>query len=249
MTDWRQRRRANLVLLGIACVAVICLVLLGNWQLRRLAWKTTLIAQVETRAHGAPVPAPARADWPSVSADTHAYLRVAASGRYLPGHDTPVKAVTDLGPGYWILSPLETNAGEIVWINRGFVPTELRDPDAHAPVPAGPVTVTGLLRIGEPEGTLLQANEPEKGRWYSRDVDALSASAGLPSPAPYFIDAEQGADPAAYPRGGLTIISFRNNHLQYALTWYAMALGLAAAIVFMVRLARRPARSSELDDD
>ena len=103
----------------------------------------------------------------------------------------------------------------------------------------GPIEVRGLLRLSEPGGTILESNDPKAGRWYSRDVDAFSRTTNLPPPAPYFIDADHIGDPTAWPRGGMTIIQFRNNHLQYALTWYAMALLLTAGMIYLVWLAKR----------
>ena len=104
------------------------------------------------------------------------------------------------------------------------------------------IRITGLLRLVEPDGTLLQANDPAQNRWYSRDVAAFSDYLGLPQPAPFFIDADHAGTPDAWPRGGLTRLDFRNNHLQYALTWYAMALLLVAGTGYVIWLARRPER-------
>lgn len=249
MTDWRKRRGTNLFLLGLGVLAVICLILMGNWQLHRLAWKTDLISKVNTRAYGTPVEAPKQPEWPTVTADTHAYERVKVTGHYLQSPEFSVKAVTDLGPGFWILTPLQRDTGNIIWINRGFVPTEMRDAKDRPAPPAGDVTVTGLLRVTEPEGTLLQSNDPAINRWYSRDVAAFSAEDGLGPTAPYFIDAEKNDADDEWPRGGLTKITFRNNHLQYALTWYGMAIGLAAAMIYVVRLSRRKSNGNDEDDD
>ena len=112
-------------------------------------------------------------------------------------------------------------AGGVVVQEQGIVASFV--PAAPAPVsaPAGPVTVTGLLRVTEPEGIFLRANDPAAERWYSRDVAAIAARRGLRTTAPYFIDADAAS--GGYPVGGLTVIAFRNNHLAYALTWFALA--------------------------
>ncbi|TPE65065.1 SURF1 family protein [Sandaracinobacter neustonicus] len=194
-------------------------VALGVWQLERREWKHELIAAVDARAHAAPVQAPGPAQWPRITADSHAYLNVRAAGRYLPGQDSFVQAVTALGGGYWLLTPLQTADG-VILINRGFVPKR-----AAPAVPTGEVSVSGLLRLTEPNGGFLRRNDPATGRWYSRDVAAIAAAHGLSNVAPYFIDAAR--DPAAAPGdpvGGLTVIRFSDNHMSYALTWFAMAL-------------------------
>ncbi|TYC64119.1 SURF1 family protein [Stappia sp. BW2] len=246
MTDWRKRGVLNWVLVGVSALIVVCLVLLGNWQLRRLEWKTELIHAVETRAYGEAVPAPGRSDWPDVTAQSHAYLRVSAEGRLLGGKTVFVKALTELGAGFWMLQPLERPDGEIIWINRGFVPSEYRSsPERDDGTDREGVTVTGLLRITEPGGTLLEKNAPDENRWYSRDTEAFSRKTGLSDTAPYFIDADHTGAPEALPRGGLTIINFRNHHLQYALTWYTMALLLIGGVGYVVWLSRRPPTSDD----
>lgn len=147
------------------------------------------------------------------------YRRVRVSGSFVSGRDTLVRALTEKGGGFWVLSPLRTPAGTIL-INRGFVP--------NGPVDSrGPATVTGLLRISEPGGMLLRANDPAAGRWYSRDVAAIARARGLGPVAPFFVDADATPNPGGYPLGGLTVVRFNNNHLIYALTWFGLA-GLCA---------------------
>ncbi len=133
-----------------------------------------------------------------------------------------------------MLTPLDTG-GFTVLVNRGFVPPDRRD---KVPAPATPVTVRGLLRVTEPGGGFLRTNDPAADRWYSRDVAAIARRRGLAHTAPYFIDA--AATPGAdWPRGGLTVVTFRNNHLVYALTWF----GLAALLAGMTWRATRRSSS------
>lgn len=203
------------------------LVSLGTWQLQRRSWKLDLIERVETRVHAAPVPAPGRRSWPDVTASDE-YRRVRLDGVFLNAQETLVQAVTVHGPGFWVLTPLRATDDGTVLINRGFVPSERSDPDARREGQIiGPTSVVGLLRLTEPGGGFLRANDPANGRWYSRDVAAIAAAQGLTNVAPYFIDADATPNAGGLPIGGLTVIQFRNNHLVYALTWYALALMLA----------------------
>jgi surfeit locus 1 family protein len=228
------RRRP--VLAGLAVlVAVAGFLALGVWQLERRAWKLDLIARVDARLAAAPVAAPGPDAWPALGADA-AYTRVTASGRFLHDRETAALAVTARGSGYWILTPLETR-GFTVLVNRGFVPPDRRDPSTRPDGQmAGDVTVTGLLRPTEPGGGFLRRNDPAGERWYSRDVAAIAAARSLGPVAPYFIDADATPNPGGLPVGGLTVVRFRNAHLSYALTWFALAAGLAF-------LATRAARS------
>jgi surfeit locus 1 family protein len=237
----RSARGRALRILAALCALLLFagFVALGNWQVQRRTWKLDLIERVGQRVHAAPVaPLPAT-DWPSLSAARDEYRHLRLAGRFLPGRDTLVQASTVRGPGFWLLAPLQLADGSVVLVNRGYVPS-LRH---GAGTPSGLVEVEGLLRLSEPGGGFLRHNDPAGERWYSRDVAAIAAARGLDKVAPYFVDA--AADTAAGPAepvGGLTVISFANSHLVYALTWYGLALLVAgAAAVVAVHNARRHA--------
>lgn len=207
---------------GIALASMI-FIALGTWQLVRMQWKHALIERVNQRVHASPVAAPAHAEWPSLTATNAEYRRVQAAGTLLAGRSTLVQASTEHGLGYWVMTPLQTAAGEIIYINRGFVAK--REAGNAASVGTRPAVVTGLLRLNEPGGGFLRKNDAAGQRWYSRDVQAIAAASGLAPAAPYFIDADASqAQEAGQPIGGLTVIAFNDNHLVYALTWYALAL-------------------------
>ncbi|SDA36477.1 SURF1 family protein [Sphingomonas sp. NFR15] len=232
------RSPATLILLGgVAALLFGALVALGIWQVERRAWKHALIAQVDARLHAAPVAPPGPAEWPRIDA-RDAYLRVALSGQYLPDRETFVKAVTERGPGFWALSPLATDRGFVVLVNRGFVATPV------APAPAGAVRVTGLLRLSEPGGGFLRANDPAADHWFSRDVAAIARARHLAPVAPYFVDADAASSPPGGPVGGLTVVRFSDNHLIYALTWFGLAALVAIGAVIVAREERRVRRAA-----
>ncbi|MFG1423552.1 SURF1 family protein [Xanthobacter sp. VTT E-85238] len=213
-------------LLAVALSAL--LVGLGIWQLERRAWKLELIARVDARVHAPPAAAPPPQAWKTISAASDEYRRVRVTGTFLNDRETLVKAVTERGGGFWVVTPLKTVEGFTVLVNRGFVPAE----DARAArVTPDPSVVTGLVRMSEPKGGFLRANDPAADRWYSRDVPAIAQSRGIVEAAPYFIDAEAGGGTG--PQGGLTIIDFPNNHLIYALTWFGLAVMVTAGLVFI----------------
>ena len=261
MTEPATRRSsaALLALAAFALLAFAAFAALGTWQLFRLQWKLDLIDRVEHRVHAPPVPAPSPAEWPQINAAAYEYRHVQLAGTFLYDLATPVQGTTDLGFGYWLLTPLRVTSGSangsVVLVNRGFVPAEnLREALTARPDPAAQgqtEVVTGLLRMTEPGGSFLRRNDPAGNRWYSRDVQAIAAARGLapsshlPPVAPYFVDADAVADVsppgAGNPVGGLTVVSFHNNHAAYALTWYALALMVAGAAFWAVREERRAA--------
>ena len=255
------------LLLCLALLLFAGFMSLGTWQIRRMIWKHALIARVTERVHAPPVDAPGRAAWPNVLASSDEYRHVRLHGKFLDGRATRVQAVTELGGGFWLLTPLQRDDGSIVLVNRGFVDAEAAAPPA-SDVPR-PADVTGLLRITEPGGGFLRHNDAAADRWFSRDVAAIGARRDLPvlgPVAPYFVDADADAEAEAdadteagikgkpgasgqaaparpdkaasndtVPVGGLTVVAFSDNHLVYALTWYALGLMVAGVSAWLLR--------------
>ncbi len=227
---------------GAAALLMAGLVALGVWQLQRLAWKEALVARIERQLAGAPGALPPVADWPRLRREADEYRRVQVQGRWDPQRQALVRASTVLGSGYWVLTPLQQADGSWVLVNRGFVPNALK---AQVPPPAADGPLPGLLRLSEPGGSLLQANDPAADRWYGRDVAAIAAARGLRGPvAPYFVDlqAAPGTPPDTWPRPGLTVLQFPNHHLQYALTWFALAGLVGVAFGILLAHERRQRR-------
>jgi surfeit locus 1 family protein len=236
--------RARVLFAALALLLIVLFAGLGTWQVIRLQWKLDLIARVDARVHAAPVAPPPSARWHGITAESDEYRRVQVAGTYLYEYTTPVQALTEQGSGYWLLTPLCTGDGHVILVNRGFIPAapgertryEARTSPGYpcAANAGGAVQVQGLLRISEPKGYFLRPNDPAANRWYARDVVAIAAARGLPSTltAPFFIDAAAGQNPPGspdQPQGGLTVVSFHNSHLVYAVTWYALALMVAGA--------------------
>lgn len=227
----RKAARPPLWLTVLSLAAFVVLIALGVWQLERRTWKLALIERVEQRVHAPAQPIPSSASWPAVSTANDEYRHVSLKGRFLHDRETLVQAVTEEGPGYWVLTPLRRSDGTQVLINRGFVPSERRDASTRQDGnPDGQVEITGLLRVTEPKGGFLRNNVPLHNRWYSRDVAAIAAARGLHDVAPFFVDADAGSQSGSGPIGGLTVVRFPNNHLIYALTWFALAFMLAGKL-------------------
>ncbi|MEX1666968.1 SURF1 family protein [Zhongshania arctica] len=231
---------------GVGLFSFVSLILLGNWQLDRRIWKLDLIERVETRVHASPETAPA-ADL-VVSKDADEYRRVSVTGNFIGGKDTLVVAATELGSGYWVMTPFQRADQSIVLINRGFINQGVQ----AAPPLTGPQQVVGLLRMTEPDGSVVRANDPALDRWYSRDVGAIAARHELTA-ASYFIDAEKREtaqtrpplEASQHPVAGLTVVTFYNSHLVYALTWYGLAFMVIIAAVIVIREERKSKLNSQ----
>ncbi|GLK56926.1 surfeit locus 1 family protein [Methylopila capsulata] len=242
MTGARKLLGAGLATL----VALGLLVALGVWQLERLAWKNDLVARISARTEAPPVAAPAEADWPALDFDAWGYRRVNLTGTF--AHQNEVRVYVALGdargplsgPGYFVLTPLVRADGSAVIVNRGFVPEPLGDP-ARRPetLVAGPVTVTGLLRVPEDRNLFTPADDPAKRLFFARDPKAIAAGLRLTRVAPFTVDADATPNPGGLPQGGETRLTFPNRHLEYALTWFGLAAALAAVFaVYAVRALR-----------
>ncbi|HEX5805534.1 MAG TPA: SURF1 family protein [Macromonas sp.] len=230
---------------GIALLLVF--VFLGVWQVQRLAWKEALIQRVEQRLHAAPVVLAGRDAWLRLTPQDDEYRPLQVQGRWRQDKTVLTQAVTELGAGYWVLTPLQLDDGSLVLVNRGFVPAGQREQwlqgKAAGAAQGGPVQVVqGLLRVSEPDGGFLRHNEPAQQRWYSRDVAAIAQAQGLDRVAPFFIDAglpdrrapsvPEPQSTGPWPRPGMTVVQFPNSHLSYALTWFGLAaLVLVAALI------------------
>ncbi|MBB3393392.1 MULTISPECIES: SURF1 family protein [unclassified Rhizobium] len=242
----RQHTAAGLTIFcGLMVLLIAALLSLGIWQVERLSWKEDLIARVDQRVHAKPVPAPARAQWGEVSRANDEYRHVTAEGILQNDKETLIYASTALGPGYWVITPLNLSNGTSILINRGFVPTDKRDAATRRDGQVPSVKITGLLRITEPKGTLIKSNDPANDRWYSRDVAAIADRRNVADVAPYFIDADATPNPGGLPVGGLTQITFPNNHLVYAITWLALAIMASGLLAFVVRSELRARRADQ----
>jgi len=218
----RSKPYRHWALLALLMFVVLTTTALGIWQIQRLGWKKALIARVESRVHAPPIPPP-DSTWIALDRDQHEYLHVRLSGTFQHALEIPVYASTIRGPGYWIMTPLMTERGTI-WVNRGFVDRAHRDP-ATRPHDHGdePVEITGLVRMPEHAGLFLRANVPDEQRWYVRAPNEFSTARDISwRSAPWFLDQDNATADTPWPIPGMTVIQFRNQHLSYALTWFAL---------------------------
>jgi surfeit locus 1 family protein len=234
-------RSAGVLWAAIAMIpALILLFGLGTWQMQRKSWKDALVTRIDARITAPPVTIEEAERQRRATGDIE-YLRVRASGRFLNDQERYFYAPDQrLGPGYHVYTPLVVReaAGcrDVVWVNRGFVTDAVKSPEnRRAGQIEGETAVVGLVRLPQEAGLFTPSNDAKRNLWFWRDLPALWASLGAQEipcslgAAPYLftIDAQaEPANPGGWPKGGTTIVSIPNRHLEYALTWYGLALTL-----------------------
>jgi surfeit locus 1 family protein len=240
-----------------ALVGLVVLTGLGTWQLQRRAWKQGLIAAIAERTRVEPVPLGGHVLLIGPRGLGPEYLRVRISGRFVHGQERHLYMPVSQGPGWHIITPMVLDDGMIVLVNRGWVPDALKARQSRpASLPEGKVSLTGFVRRPERAGMFTPANDPHSNSWFWRDLDAMLACRAselrsadctalqgsnpeprlaLPNSYPLFVDAEAVPGEAqGWPRPGTTRLSLPNRHLEYALTWYGLALTLAGVYAAFV---------------
>jgi surfeit locus 1 family protein len=225
-------------------VALCVLVGLGTWQLERKAWKDALIAELQAKLAAPPTDLPARERWQRLTAATDEFRRVAFPAEFLSGEEALVYSSGSSlrpdvsGPGYFVFAPARLTGGSIVVVNRGFVPEGRQDPKMR-PAPSGVVDIVGVMRWPEQRGQFTPQDEPAKGLWFARDPAAMAAIKKWGTIAPFYVD-QEGPQPAGgLPKVGPLKAGLPNNHLQYAVTWYGLAVVILIAAMVFWRARRR----------
>jgi surfeit locus 1 family protein len=212
-----------------ALAALIVLVSLGTWQVERLRWKEALIAERTAQLAAPAALLPAQADWPAWS-----FRRVEVLGTFRHDLEQLFGASTHDGRlGHHVLTPLLRADGTAVLVDRGWVPADQAHPAARrAGQVEGPITITGIARYrgDDTANWFTPANQPEQAMWFSYDLPTLEQGLDL-ALLPVVVEADDRPNPGGLPIGGLTRIALTNNHLQYAITWYGLALTLVAVYV------------------
>jgi surfeit locus 1 family protein len=200
------------------------LVGLGVWQVQRLEWKLALIASVNRNLAAPPI---SLAQALARGANDAQYRRVTMVGRFENQKEAFVYSTdADGRPVYHVIVPFRTEQG-ILLVDRGIVPPALVPASTRK---AGQIddaaSVTGVWRIPDHAGVFTPPPDMGQRIWYSRDVNAIARADRVALAAPVIVEADSTANPGGWPKGGQTQAHFRNEHLQYAATWFALAVSL-----------------------
>ncbi|WP_407187033.1 SURF1 family protein [Bradyrhizobium centrosematis] len=244
----RKPRVAGFALFTLFLAAVF--VALGVWQLQRRAAKHELIAALTERLAAAPIALPPPSQWAVLNASRDEFRRVSFTATYAALPDAMVYSSGSAvrkdasGPGTWAFLPARLPGGETVVIDAGFVENTMQDRGVEDRavkklVTGQPVALTGYLRFPEPSGWLTPAENRDKRLWFVRDHLAIASTLGWGAVAPFYVDLEQPAPENGIPRPGPLDVHLKDDHLQYAVTWFLLAGTVVIAFAVWARGRRR----------
>lgn len=232
-------RRRSITGLGIVTLVIVAVLLsLGFWQLQRRTQKHALIAALTERLAQAPGILPAPSTWSALTAAKDEFRRVSFSATFKTGPDAMVYSSgsgvrSDVpGPVTWAFLPAQLPDGATVVINAGFVQNTMQDRGrqdrvVRTLITGVPVTLTGYLRFPETAGTLTPHDDVNKRLWFNRDQREMAQALSWGDVAPFYIDLETPMPVNGIPKPGPLEVHLKDDHMQYAITWF----GLAAAVV------------------
>lgn len=217
----------------MSVTAVLTLFFLGGWQVKRLIWKEALLTQLEHAAQTAPLQA-----LPD-DVDAHRFYRVQLVGRFLPEHEFHLAARYFKSQlGYSVLVPFKlAKTGQVIMVSRGWIPAASKDANNHPPAPEGERTILAQIRTSNDRNPFTPINQPEKNIWFGRDTTEMGAKAGL-DVLPYTLDVIGDQNPAILPVPSNGELKPRNDHLHYAITWFAV--GFSALIISLLYHRKKP---------
>ncbi|MGV8998448.1 MAG: SURF1 family protein [Parvibaculaceae bacterium] len=209
-------------------LGLIILCGLGTWQVERLYWKRDLMATIAERMDEAATDVPPQSDWSAMNLTRFEYRHVKLAGRFLNDKELYYFAQAEDGTsGFDIVTPLVLDDGRIVLVDRGFVPQEMKDP-ARRPLGqiAGETELVGIARAPQQRNMFTPNDDVIGNMWFTRDPSPMAAALQLHNVAPFYVEADATPNAGGLPVGGQTKITIPNNHFQYALTWYGLAVAL-----------------------
>ena len=207
--------------------ALLLLVGLGVWQIQRLHEKEALLTAIAERMTAPEAPLDEVLRLPVAETE---WRHVQTRGRFLHDKEAYVYATEfNLGLGVHVLTPLVLDGDGIVLVDRGFVPLASKAPDTRSAGQVdGDVAISGIVRLAGERNMFTPPTDERERLWYWRDPEGIGRTLGLILRSPVVVVADQPANPGGLPRFAGYRVDIPNNHLQYALTWFGLALTLLA---------------------
>lgn len=237
-------RRSTILIIICITLGFAFLASLGVWQVKRLMWKEALLDRVQQAVKAPPVPL---SDIEAVLAagDDIEFRPSFAEGTFDHSREQHYFSTHKGRSGYFIYTPLRLDDGRVLFVNRGFVPMTLKaQADRKEGLVTGRQRVEGLARSApvEKPNSFVPNNDLEKNIFYWKSLSQMAARGydkTEQSFVPLFLDADASPVPGGWPVGGVTRVTFPNNHLQYALTWFGLAFALLGVGIWFLVSQRR----------
>ena len=254
MTGPLSRRPAVTGFAVFTALMVLVFAGLGIWQLQRRAEKHALIAMLNERLAAAPAPLPPRSQWNALTPGRDEFRRIAFSATYAPLPDAMVYSAGSAvrndvsGPGTWAFLPAQLADGNTIVVNTGFVQNTMQDRAqqdraVRRLITGDPVQLTGYIRFPESAGALTPSESVAKRLWFTRDHLAMARVLGWveggKAVAPFYVDLETPAPESGIPKPGPLSVHLKDDHLQYAITWFTLAFAVVVAFGVWWRTQRR----------
>ena len=206
-------------------IALAILIGLGVWQIERLHWKLDLIATIQHRMVEPAAPVPTEEGWATLDLKALEYRRLRLKGAFENDKELHYFTQNDEGAaGYDVITPFALRQGGVVLVDRGFVPLDKKDPATRAQGQIeGPTSLIAVARAPQARGMFSNPDDVAKNIWYTRDPVTMGAALKLAHVAPFYVEADATPNPGGLPIGGRTQVTIRNEHLQYAITWFGLA--------------------------
>jgi surfeit locus 1 family protein len=224
----------------IPLLAILCA--LGVWQIQRLHWKLDLIARIHEGLIAPPIPlAQAMPALDAAHVADADYRRVSAHGMFENSEEVFFFTTgAEAKPVYHVLTPFLLDDGYTLIVDRGWIPvTPASQARLHAGDLNGPRTIAGIIRKPAPPNWFTPPINRAKRIVHTRDPDVIAQTFGFKNVFPMFLEADATPNPGGWPKGGVTVIDLPNDHLQYAITWFGLALVVAVSFGFWVASQRR----------
>ena len=215
----------------------VALLVLGTWQIQRYEWKSDLITKLRQRADAPAIMLPPTVDSP----EAYEFSRVRITGTFLNKGEYYLIGRSMRGkPGLHVLTPFRrADGGGVELVDRGWVPFDRGTPESRPEGQLdGTVVVEGIIRLAKGQGRFMPDNEPQNNLWFFIDPDAMAAARNIAPLPRYYISSGDKVVPGGFPIGKQWRLDIANNHLEYAFTWYFMALALL--VIYIIYHRQKP---------
>lgn len=223
-------QRFQLIPLIFVIIGVSVLILLGNWQLNRLKEKTNFIQKIEYNIANPAKPID------EIGSENSIYSKISISGKFLADKNIFLYGRRSAAPekdGYYLLSAFESTNGKIYLVSRGWIPQSVKDNLGEFASKQLSDQFEAIILPSETRQFIIPENDKNNKIWFTIDLNMAHETLGITEDKYYLMQIESHT----LPEGGKSLSTthlnkVRNDHLEYAITWYSLAACLI--VIFLI---------------